>query len=70
MAGHESYYFPMMTFIILHKVASTFDSVEITRNCAIHLKSVAQYFPVEQFRMLYIVVLTFKYVVITLNCNV
>ena len=52
-------YFPVVLFIMLYKVALTFESVDEILKCD-HMKATEQYFPVVMFIMLYKVVLTFE----------
>ena len=52
-------YFPVVLFIMLYKVALTFESVDEILKCD-HMKATEQYFPVVLFIMLYKVVLTFE----------
>ena len=52
-------YFPVVLFIMLYKVALTFESVDEILKCD-HMKATEQYFPVVVFIMLYKVVLTFE----------
>ena len=54
-------YFPVVLFIMLHKVVLTSESVdEIPKFTTIQKKATEQHFPVLLFIMLYEVVLTFK----------
>ena len=54
-------YFPVVLFIMLYKVALTFESVdEILQSVTIQMKATEQHFPVVLFIMLYKVVLTFE----------
>ena len=52
-------YFPVVLFIMLYKVALTFESVDEILKCD-HMKATEKYFPVVLFIMLYKVVLTFE----------
>ena len=52
-------YFPVVLFIMLYKVALTFESVDEILKCD-HMKATEQYFPVVLFIMLCKVVLTFE----------
>ena len=53
-------YFPVVLFIMLYKVALTFESVDEILKCDHLMKATEQYFPVVLFIMLYKVVLTFE----------
>ena len=55
-------YFPVVLFIMLYKVALSFESVDeiLKSSLTIQMKATEQYFPVVLFIMLYKVVLTFK----------
>ena len=52
-------YFPVVLFIMLYKVALTFESVDEILKCD-HMKATEKYFPVVLFIMLCKVVLTFE----------
>ena len=52
-------YFPVVLFIMLYKVALTFESLDEILKCD-HMKATEQYFPVVLFIMLCKVVLTFE----------
>ena len=52
-------YFPMVVFIVLHKLVLTFESVDEILKCD-HLTE--QYFPVVLCILLYMMVLTFEVV--------
>ena len=58
-------YFPVMLFIILHKVVITFESVDVT----IQMKATEQYFSVVLFIMLHKVVLTLESAEEILKCD-
>ena len=62
-------YFPVVLFIMLHKVVLTFESVDEILKCAIQMKATEQYFPVVLFIMLYRVVLAFESVDTILKCD-
>ena len=63
-------YFPVVLFIMLHKVVLTFESVDKILKCDIQMKATEQYFPVVLFSMLYKVVLTFESVDKILKCDI
>ena len=50
-------YFPMVLFIMLYKVALTFESADEIPKCSIQMKATEQYFPVVLFITLYKVAL-------------
>ena len=62
-------YFPVVLFIMLYKVALTFESVDEILSVAIQMKVTEQYFPVVLFIMLYKVALTFNSVDEILKCD-
>jgi len=53
-------YFPVILFIMLHKMVQTFKSVDEIQNVTIQMKATEQYFPVVLFIMLYKEALTFE----------
>ena len=53
-------YFPMVLFIMLYKVALTFESADEIPKCSIQMKVSEKYFPVVLFIMLYKVALYFE----------
>ena len=62
-------YFPVVLFIMLYKVALTFESVDESLSVTIQMKAIEQYLPVVLFIMLCKVVLTFESVDETLKCD-
>ena len=62
-------YFPMVPFIMLYKVALTFEVVDEILKCDHSTESYWQYFPVVLFVMLYKVALTFEVVDEILKCD-
>ena len=62
-------YFPVILFIMLYKVALTFESVDKILKCDHSIESSEQYFPVVLFILLYKVVLTFESVDEILKCD-
>jgi len=61
-------YFPVVLFIMLHKVVLTFDSVDENVKCD-QMKATEQFFPVVLLIMLYKVVLTFESVDENVKCD-
>ena len=53
-------HFPVVLFIMLHKMVLTFEFVDGILSVTIQMKATEQYFPVVLFIMLYKVVLTFE----------
>ena len=62
-------YFSVALFIVLHKVALTFESVDEILSVTTQVKATEQYFPVVLFVILYKVVLTFETVDKILKCD-
>ena len=62
-------YFSVVLFIMLYKVALTFESVDEILKCDHLVKATEQYFPVVLFIMLYKVVLTFESIDEILWCD-
>ena len=62
-------YFPVVLFIMLHKVVLTFELLDEILKCDHSKKATEQYFPVLLFIMLYKVVLMFESVDEILKCG-
>jgi len=62
-------YFPVVLFIMLCKMVSTFESVDEILNCGRYIKAIEQYFPVVLFTILYKMVVTFESVKEILKCE-
>ena len=54
-------YFPVVLFIMLYKVALTFESLAEILKCAMQLKATEQYFPLVFLMVVQKVVLIFLY---------
>ena len=61
--------FPVVLFVILHKVVLTFAFVDEILKCDYSNESYCEYFPVGLFIMLYKVVLSFESVDEILKCD-